>query len=122
MLFSFNQEHLSKYYLVILLSVYFLLNGVNFYVYLLILKISKTIYRCSYFSIHSIALIIAFVVTECVHIIMNHYFLFLSVLNILCLITFMFLSDFKELLLVVNDLKIDIHRPSKNSLNKQKNS
>jgi hypothetical protein len=106
MLFSFNQEHLSKYYLVILL----------------LLKISKTIYRCSYFSIHSIALIIAFVVTECVHIIMNHYFLFLSVLNILCLITFMFLSDFKELLLVVNDLKIDIHRPSKNSLNKQKNS
>ena len=121
MLNAFNQEHFSYYYLIILLSVYFLLNGVNFYVYLLILKISKTIYRCSYFSIHSIALIIAFVLTECIHIIMNHYFLFLSGLNMLCLLSFTFLSDFKELLLVVNDLKIDIHRPSKNSLLKEKN-
>ena len=122
MLYAFNQEHFSYSYIIILLSVYFLLNGVNFYVYLLILKISKTIYRCSYFSIHSIALIIAFIITECFHIIMNHYFLFLSVLNILCLISFTFLSDFKELLFVVNDLKIDIHRPSKNSLNKEKNN
>ena len=121
MLNAFNQEHFSYYYLIILFSMYFLLNGVNFYVYLLILKISKTIYRCSYFSIHSIALIIAFVLTECIHIIMNHYFLFLSGLNMLCLLSFTFLSDFKELLLVVNDLKIDIHRPSKNSLLKEKN-
>ena len=52
---------------------------------------------------------------------MNHYFLFLSGLNMLCLLSFTFLSDFKELLLVVNDLKIDIHRPSKNSLLKEKN-
>ena len=120
MLMNFNKENLSVYFLFILFSVYFLLNGVNFYVYLLILKISKTIYRCSYFSIHSIALIIAFIITECMHLMMNHYFLYLAVLNIICLLTFTFLSEFKELLYVVNDLKIDIHRPSKNIV-KQKN-
>ena len=112
---------MSLYFLFLLYSIYFLLNGINFYVYLLILKISKTIYRCTYFSIHSIALIIAFILTECIHLIMDHYFLFLSVLNILCLITFTFLGEFKELLYVVNDLKIDIHRPSKNLLIKRKN-
>ena len=120
MLKNFNKENLSVYFLFILFSIYFLLNGVNFYVYLLILKISKTIYRCSYFSIHSIALIIAFIMTECMHLMMNHYFLYLAVLNIICLLTFTFLSEFKELLYVVNDLKIDIHRRSKN-IAKQKN-
>ena len=121
MLKNFNKENLSVYFLFILFSIYFLLNGVNFYVYLLILKISKTIYRCSYFSIHSIALIIAFIMTECMHLMMNHYFLYLAVLNIICLLTFTFLSEFKELLYVVNDLKIDIHRRSKN-IAKQKNN
>ena len=120
MLKDLNRERMSPYLLYLLFSIYFLLNGVNFYVYLLILKISKTIYRCTYFSIHSIALIIAFIITECIHIIMDHYFLFLSVLNILCLLTFTFLSEFKELLYVVNDLKIDIYRPSKNIIIKQK--
>ena len=120
MLKDLNRERMSPYLLYLLFSIYFLLNGVNFYVYLLILKISKTIYRCTFFSIHSIALIIAFIITECIHIIMDHYFLFLSVLNILCLLTFTFLSEFKELLYVVNDLKIDIYRPSKNIIIKQK--
>jgi hypothetical protein len=117
---EFNRDNISKYFLFLLFSIYFLLNGANFYVYLLILKISKTIYRCTYFSIHSIALIIAFVLTECIHLIMSHYFFFLAVLNILCLLTFIFLSEFKELLYVVNDLKIDIHRPSKNTFFKRK--
>ena len=121
MIEEFNKEKMSIYYIVLLLAIYFLLNGANFYVYLLILKISKTIYRCTYFSIHSIALIFAFILTECFHLLLSHYFLCLSVLNILCFFTFIFLSEFKELLYVVNDLKIDIHRPSKNLLNKKKN-
>ena len=117
---KFSRDNLSRYFLFLLFSIYFLLNGANFYIYLLILKISKTIYRCTYFSIHSIALIIAFVLTECIHLIMTRYFSFLAVLNILCLLTFIFLSEFKELLYVVNDLKIDIHRPSKNTFMKRK--
>jgi hypothetical protein len=53
---------------------------------------------------------------------MEDYFLFLAVLIFVCLLTFIFLSDFKELLFLMNDLKIDIYRPSKNSINdKDKN-
>ena len=121
MLHLYHKEKIPKNYLVLLFTIYFALNGVNFYVYLLILKISKTIYRCTYFSIHSISLIIAFVVSECIHYQMEHYFLFLCVLNVLCLLTIAFLSEFKELLYVINDLKIDIYRPSKNIQTKEKN-
>ena len=121
MISKFNRDNISFYLAIILFTIYFLLNGVNFYVYLLILKVSKTIYRCTYFSIHSISLIAAFVITEFIHILMDNYFLFLSSLNALCLIVFIFLSEFKELLYVVNDLKIDIHRPSKNIYSRQKN-
>jgi len=114
MLGIYHKDKISKNLLFLLLSIYFCLNGVNFYIYLLILKISKTIYRCTYFSIHSISLICAFVISESVHGQMSHHFLFLCVLDLLCLITFSFLSDFKELLYVINDLKIDIFRTSKN--------
>lgn len=114
MLNIYQKDQISKILLIILFSIYFFLNGVNFYIYLLILKISKTIYRCTYFSLHSISLISAFVISESVHGQMSHHFLFLCVLDLLCLITFSFLSEFKELLYVINDLKIDIFRASKN--------
>ena len=52
MLKDLNRERMSPYLLYLLFSIYFLLNGVNFYVYLLILKISKTIYRCTFFNIN----------------------------------------------------------------------
>ena len=106
---------------IIMLSVYFALNGVIFYVYLLILKISKTIYRCTFFSIHSLSLITAMVISECIHYQMDNFFLFISVLNLLCLLTFNFLSEFKELLYIMNDLKIDIFRQTKNVVGKEKN-
>jgi len=106
---------------IFMFSIYFALNGVIFFVYLLILKISKTIYRCTFFSIHSLSLIVAMVISECIHYQMENFFLFLSVLNLLCLLTFTFLSEFKELLYIMNDLKIDIFRQTKNIQGKEKN-
>ena len=120
MLKIYHKNKTSRTYLLLLFTVYFALNGVLFYVYLLILKVSKTLYRCTYFSIHSISLIVAMVISECIHYQMEHYYLFLCVLNLLCLLTFAFLSEFKELLYVINDLKIDIYRPSKNIPIKEK--
>ena len=93
--------------LIFLFAIYFALNGIIFYVHLLISKISKTIYRCTFFSLHSFSLIIALIISESIYYHMENYFLFLATLNILCLFTFLFLSDFKELLFVVSDLKQD---------------
>ena len=106
--------------LIIIFLIYFAINGVIFFVYLLILKISKTIYRCTFLSIHSIALIISIIISECIYFNMEDYFLFLGSLVLLCLLAFIFLDEFKELLYIVNDLKIDIFRSSKNKQEKDK--
>ena len=107
--------------LIPLFAVYFALNGIIFYVYLLTLKISKTIYRCTFFSIHSFSLIAAMMISESIYYYMEDYFLFLAMLSLLCLLTLIFLSDFKELLFVMNDLKIGLFNSSKNMQQKTKN-
>ncbi len=107
--------------LIPLYLVYFALNGIIFYVYLLTLKISKTIYRCTFFSIHSFSLIAAMMISESIYYYMEDYFLFLAMLSLLCLLTFIFLSDFKELLYIMNDLKIGLINSSKNLQQKIKN-
>ena len=106
MLYYFFNSLRTNANLFFLFAIYFALNGVLFYEYLLIVKISQTIHRCSFFSLHSLALIIALVVSEFIYYYMEYYFLFLSVVNLLCLITFAFLSDFNELIYIINDLKI----------------
>jgi len=119
---NYYRDRRSLFILALIFFAYFALNGVIFYLYLLILKISKTIYRCTFFSIHSISLIISMIISETIYYNMEDYFLFLAIIIFVCLLTFTFLSDFKELLFLMNDLKIDINRPSKNSINdKDKN-
>ena len=115
MLTYFYRDIRPELNLLILFVVYFALNGVIFYVYLLILKISKTIHRCTFFSLHSIALIIAIVISEFIYYFMENYFLFLGLLNLLCLITFCFLSEFKELIYIMNDLKVNMFGIKKNN-------
>ena len=103
----FLRDIRSQLNLFFLFFAYFFLNGVVFYLYLLIIKISKTIHRCTFFSLHSIALIIATFISEFIYYYCENYFLFLGILNFLCLITFFFLSEFKELIYIMNDLKIN---------------
>ena len=126
---SYNFSMTNYYYrnkrpillLIPLYLVYFALNGIIFYVYLLTLKISKTIYRCTFFSIHSFSLIAAMMISESIYYYMEDYFLFLAMLSLLCLLTFIFLINFKELLYIMNDLKIGLINSSKNLQQKIKN-
>ena len=123
MLYYFCNSLRSNYNLFFLFAIYFALNGVIFYEYLLIVKISQTIHRCTFFSLHSIALIIALVISEFIYYYMQYYFLFLAVINLLCLITFVFLSDFNELIYIINDLKVSKYgiRNSNNKVKFKKN-
>jgi MFS family permease len=106
--------------LILLFTIYFALNGITFYVSLLISKISKTIYRCTFFSLHSFSLIIALLISESIYYYMENYFLFLAMLDILCMFTFIFLSDFKELFFIVSDLKQDYIDLSRNIQQREK--
>ena len=93
--------------LILLMIVYFAFNGVTFYAHLLIVKISKTIYRCTFFSLQSISFIFAIVISELIYYHMENYFLFLSVVNLLCLLMFFFLSEIKGVNYLMNDLKVN---------------
>ena len=115
MLVHFKRDIRPKRNLILLFFSYFALNGVIFYEYLLILKISKTIHRCSFFSFHSVSLIIATIISEFIYYYMEDYFLFLGVLNLFCLLTFCFLSEFKELNYIMNDLKVSMFGVRKNN-------
>ena len=117
--YHYRDERANKL-LVIIYLIYFAINGVIFFVYLLLLKISKTIYRCTFLSIYSISFIISIVISESIYFNMEDYFLFLGSLILLCLLTFTFLDEFKELLYIMNDLKIDIFRSSQNKKEKDK--
>ena len=59
------------------------------------------------------------VISEYIYIYMEQYFLLLCSLNLLCLMIFAFLSEFKELLYVINDLKTDIYQVSKTTSKKK---
>lgn len=90
----------------ILFMGYFCLNGVIMYINLLMLKISKTIYRGIYCAIQNLSVFVALALSEGLQIQLDNYFLFLSIINILCLITLCFLSEFKEIPYLINDLKL----------------
>ena len=121
MLTYYNRDSRTPLLLFIIFLIFFSLNGVTFYVYLLILRISKTLYRCTFLAIHSLSLIASMVICECIYFNMEDYFLFLGSLILLCFLTFTFLSESKELINVMNDVKIDIFRQSKNK-QKEKNN
>ena len=108
MLYFFRRDMRPKKNITLIFFSYFALNGVIFYEYLLILKISKTIHRCTFLSLHSVSLIIATVISEFIYYCMQDYFLFLGALNLFCLLTFCFLSEFKELNYIMNDLKVNM--------------
>ena len=112
---NFSRDKRSTVNLLILFIIYFALNGVIFYVYLLILKISKTIYRCTFFSLHSFALVIAVVISEFIYFYCENYFLFLGVLNFFCLVIFFYLNESKELIYIMNDLKVNMFGIKKNN-------
>ena len=115
----FLRDIRKKTLLLLLFIIYFSLNGVIFYVNLIILKISKTIHRCTLLSLHSIALIIAMIITELIYFYMEFYFLFLAILNLFCLLIFIFLDEFSEIIHTVNDLKVIMFDISSNN-NKEK--
>ena len=113
MLNFYNRDKRTNFLLFFIFLVYFGLNGVIFYIFLIMVKISKTIYRCLFLAIYTISIIISIIISECIYFNMEDYFFFLASLSLLCLITFTFLTDFKELLFFVNDFKIDIFRANR---------
>ena len=118
MLSTYKRNKYPQKTIAILLLAYFFLNGVIMYINLLMIKISRTIYRGIYCAIQNLSVFVAFALSEAIHWQMDNYYLFLSLTNLLCLLTLSFLSEFKELPYLINDLKLHYTRDKNNEQNK----
>ena len=106
MLDNYRRDNLGSGLTTFMYFIHFLLNGIEFYYYLLIIKISKTIYRGLIFAEHSVMLLISSALAEGFHSQIQRPFFFLGVINLLCLLTFTFVNESKKIPYLVNDLKI----------------
>ena len=94
-------------------GMYFALNGICFYIHLLVIKMSKTIYRCSFFCLHSLTVLVSLIITEIFKTEIKKPFLLLGFINLLCLLLILFLKEMNELPNLVNDLKQNVEKKVK---------
>jgi hypothetical protein len=104
---------------VLLLVIHFFLNGINFYINLLVIKLKKTLYRCSLFGINTCLSLLAFAFGESLTYQIEHYFLLIGALNLIGIVSEFYFGELKGVPNLINDLKQNINR--ENNKNKEKN-
>ena len=98
----------------LILIIYFILNGINFYINLLILKLSKTIYRCSLFGINSFLSLLSFAFEESLNYQIKHNFFLIGSLNIVGIFMALYFGELKTIPYIINDVKQNFQREKKN--------
>ena len=88
---------------------YFFMNGIELLISLIILKYSRTLYRCTFLGIHSLIKIITFATGKAIRAEMEHIMLFAGVMNLLGIFTNIFMNDIKEQS-IINDIKKKVHK------------
>ena len=104
---------------VLLFFIHFFLNGVNFYINLLVIKLTKTLYRCSLFGINTVLALLSFAFGEALNYQIEHYFLIIGALNLIGIVAEFYFGELKGIPNLINDLKQNINR--ENNKNKEKN-
>ena len=116
---NFNMVEQNKKYRrqnntnVLILIIHFLLNGINFYINLLILKLSKTIYRCSLFGINSFISLLAFAFGESLNFQIEHNFFLIGSLNIVGIFVALYFGELKVIPYIINDVKQNFEKKNK---------
>ena len=100
-----TQMNASSGNVVLILVIYFFLNGINFYINVLILKLSKTLYRCTLFGFNSFISLSAFAFGEGLNYQIEHYFLVIGSFNIIGILTILYFGELKTIPYIINDLK-----------------
>ena len=92
---------------------FFALNGIIFYIHLLVIKISKTFYRCTFFILHSFTVLLSVIIAEIFNIEIKKPFLLLGFINLLCLLLILFLNVMNDEPNLVNDFKQNVDKTIK---------
>ena len=90
---------------IILFFIEFLLNGIDIYINLIFLKLSKTLYRCTLFGFNSFISLSAFAFGEGLNYQIEHYFLVIGSFNIIGILTILYFGELKTIPYIINDLK-----------------
>ena len=91
----------------------FFLNGLSFYINILLIKLTKTLYRCTLFGINTFLFLFSIAFGDCLLFQIKHYFFFLGSLNLVAIVIVCFLGEFKNISYIVNDLKRSINKDRK---------
>ena len=114
---NFANFHMQDYYIrrkipgntiICLYFIYFFLIGINFYVNILVLKITKTLYRCSLLGIKSFLELLALAFGETLKFQINNCFLLIAGLNSIGIVSELYLGELKGIPNIINDLKQNI--------------
>ena len=98
------RENKYKSHILLYLIVFFL-NGITFYMNIIFFKLSKTLYRCTFFGINSILFLAGMGFGDLLIFEVKHYFFLVGSLNFVGIVVVMFLGEFKNIPFIINDLK-----------------
>ena len=102
----------------ILFLTYFFLIGINFYMNLIVTKITKTLYRCSLFGVNSLLELLAFGFGETLKFQIDNCFLLIAGLNTIAIVSELYLGELKGIPNIINDMKQNIK--TEDNKNKEK--
>jgi MFS family permease len=91
-------------------GMFFTLNGICLYIHLLIIKISKTFYRCTFLMFHSYTILASAIIAEIFNVEIKNPFLLLGFINLLCLLLILFLKEMNDLPNLISDFKQSVDK------------
>ena len=95
---------------VILFFIYFFLNGINYCINILAIKLTNTLYRCSMFAINTALSLLSMVFGQAINFQIQNYFFLIGGLNTIGLVSEFYFGELKGIPNIINDLKQDINR------------
>ena len=99
-----NNNYNYKVY-ILLFFIQFFLNGITFYINILFIKLSKTMYRCTFFAFNNILFLVSMGFGDMIIFQIKHYFILVSSLNFVGIVVSIFLGEFRNIPFIINDLK-----------------
>ena len=115
-----DKLHINSKMNLLLLCIHFFLNGVNFYINILVIKITKTLYRCSLFSMNTILALLSFTFGESLNYQIKHYFFLIGALNLIGIVSEFYFGELKGIPNIINDLKQSVNKENNKSREKSK--
>ena len=103
---------------VILFFIYFFINGVNFFINILAIKLTNTLYRCSMLAINTSLSLLSMAFGQAINFQIQNYFFLIGGLNTIGIVSEFYFGELKGIPNIINDLKQNVNE--ENDRNKEK--